>query len=103
VRQREGARFAALVKQSLALAQQNWERELADLVDDSAASKECTSSVLPCVTSVGPSSGLSFATSFAASRSATEPFHVRSAPLRVATYFVIRLKDLAMSSANDHR
>src|ERR687893_31818 len=64
----------------------------------SAASNECTSSVLPCVTRDGPSSCFSFATSFAASRSATEPVQVRSAPLRVATYFVIRLNALAMSS-----
>src|SRR6476646_4397529 len=47
-----------------------------------AASKACTSSVLPCVTRTGPSSCFSFATSLAASRSATEPFQVRSTPLR---------------------
>ena len=62
-----------------------------------AASSECTSSALPCVMSGGPSSCFSFATSFAASRNATEPFQVRSTPLRVATYFVARLKGLAMS------
>src|ERR671912_1599283 len=63
-----------------------------------AASNECTSSVLPCVTSAGPSSCFSFATSLAPSRNSTEPFQVRSAPLRVATYFLMRLNAVAMSS-----
>src|SRR6266508_2071132 len=63
-----------------------------------AASNECTSSVLPCVTRAGPFSCFSFATSLAPSRSSTEPSQVRSAPLRVATYFLTRLNALAMSS-----
>src|SRR5215216_4795242 len=62
----------------------------------SLASSACTSSLLPCVTRLGPSSCFRRFTS-AMSRRSTEPCQVVStSPERETTYFLISLKSFGM-------
>ena len=98
MRQLERARLAVIVEQPFALTKQQRKDEHADLVEEAGGKQSMYELRAALRDEEGTVLLFQFRDILTASRSATEPFQVRSTPLREATYSVIRLEVLAMSS-----